>query len=249
MTDTSGIRPRYKLPDSLRGLTLLSMVLYHGAWDLVYLFGVRWNWYRALPGFVWQQSICWTFILLSGFCWPLGRHPLRRGLIVFGAGVLVSAVTLLAMPEQRILFGILTFLGSAMLLMIPLEKLLRRVPALPGLVGAGLLFALTYRLPDGLLGIGRWAVPLPEALHRGYGTAFLGFPPADFFSTDYFPLFPWLFLFTAGYFLCRLLMKPDRQLLTVFRWGVRPLSFLGRHSLLIYLLHQPLIYGLLSLLL
>ena len=43
MADTTGARPRYELPDSLRGLTLLSMVLYHGAWDLVYLFGVRWN--------------------------------------------------------------------------------------------------------------------------------------------------------------------------------------------------------------
>lgn len=248
MTDTSGIRPRHKLLDSLRGLTLLSMALYHGAWDLVYLFGVRWSWYRAFPGFVWQQSICWSFILLSGFCWPLGRHPLKRGLIVFGAGALVSAVTLLAMPEQRILLGILTFLGSAMLLMIPLEKPLRRVPALPGLVGAGLLFALTYRLPDGLLGIGRWAIPLPGALYRGYGAAFLGFPPDNFFSTDYFPLLPWLFLFAAGYFLCRLLMKPDRQLPAAFTKGIRPLSFLGRHSLLLYLGHQPLIYGLLSLL-
>ena len=55
-------------PDVLRGLTVVSMVLFHGMWDAVFLFGLRAPWYTALPGYLWQQSICWTFILLSGFC-------------------------------------------------------------------------------------------------------------------------------------------------------------------------------------
>ena len=91
---------RYRLLDELRGLDLISMMLYHGMWDVVFLFGVAQKWYTGRPGFVWQQSICWVFILLSGFCLPLGHHPFRRGAVVFGAGAMVTAVTLLFLPED-----------------------------------------------------------------------------------------------------------------------------------------------------
>ena len=122
-------RPRYELLDTLRGLTILSMVMYHGTWDLVYLFDMKWDWYDGTGAYVWQQSICWTFILLSGFCWSFSRNHLRRGGLVFGGGVMVSLVTNILMPENRILFGILTCIGSCMLLMIPVEKLAKKIPA------------------------------------------------------------------------------------------------------------------------
>ena len=118
---------RYRLLDELRGLDLISMMLYHGMWDVVFLFGVAQKWYTGRPGFVWQQSICWVFILLSGFCLPLGHHPFRRGAVVFGAGALVTAVTLLFLPEDVVWFGVLTLLGSSMLLTAALDPLLRRV--------------------------------------------------------------------------------------------------------------------------
>lgn len=102
---------RYRLLDELRGLDLISMMLYHGMWDVVFLFGVAQKWYTGRPGFVWQQSICWVFILLSGFCLPLGHHPFRRGAVVFGAGALVTAVTLLFLPEDVVWFGVLTLLA------------------------------------------------------------------------------------------------------------------------------------------
>ena len=122
-------KQRLHLLDALRGLTLISMIAFHGMWDLVYIAGVPCPWYSGTPGYLWQQSICWTFILLSGFCWSMSRNHLRRGLLVFGGGAVVSLVTCLLMPDSRILFGILTCLGSCMLLMIPLEKLLGRIPA------------------------------------------------------------------------------------------------------------------------
>ena len=123
---------RYRLLDELRGLDLISMMLYHGMWDVVFLFGVAQKWYTGRPGFVWQQSICWVFILLSGFCLPLGHHPFRRGAVVFGAGALVTAVTLLFLPEDVVWFGVLTLLGSSMLLTAALDPLLRRVPPAAG---------------------------------------------------------------------------------------------------------------------
>ena len=87
--------PRYALLDELRGLALISMIGYHAMWDLVYMFGLYAPWYGGTPGFLWQQATSWTFILLSGFCLGLGHHPVRRGLIVFGGGALVTLVTLI----------------------------------------------------------------------------------------------------------------------------------------------------------
>ena len=110
--------------DSIRGITILSMIAYHAMWDLVYMFGVHADWYRSDGAHLWQQSICWTFILLSGFCHALGRKPWKRGLIVIGASAAVTLVTLIFMPEQKILFGVLNLLGLSMLLMACVISLL-----------------------------------------------------------------------------------------------------------------------------
>lgn len=118
---------RYALLDELRGLDLVSMMLYHACWDMMFLFGIWMDWYAGMPGRLWQQTICWVFILLSGFCAPFGRHMLRRGVTVFAAGALVTAVTLVFMPGGRVIFGVLTFLGTAMLL----------TGVLPGRLGLG----------------------------------------------------------------------------------------------------------------
>ena len=238
--NTSG---RYALLDELRGLDLVSMMLYHGCWDLVNLFGIQADWYYGLPGQLWQQSICWVFILLSGFCAQLGHRTLRRGAQVFGAGALVMVVTLLFMPEERVIFGILTLLGSAMLLTGLLEKLLQRIPPAAGLSGSVLLFALTRNISERHLGFGGLSIWLPQTLYANYVTAYLGFYPWWFYSTDYFALLPWLFLFWVGYFLYGVV---GRQRMEFLRCSVcPPLGWLGRHSLVLYLLHQPVIYGVL----
>ena len=130
---------RYLMLDEGRGLVFLSMFFYHAMWDLVYLFGVDAGWYRGTAGYVWQQSIWWSFILLSGFCWPFGREKCRRGLLVFGAGALVTAVTCLFLPQDRVIFGVLTFLGTASLLTTFFHPLLLRMRAVPGFLTAVLL--------------------------------------------------------------------------------------------------------------
>lgn len=237
-------RKRLPLPDCLRGLTLISMILYHGMWNLVWLYGVELPWFTGTPGYLWQQNICWTFILLSGFCWNLGRHHLRRGLLVFGGGVLVSVVTALVLPQERILWGILTCTGSCMLLMIPLDRICKKIPPLWGAAGAFGLFFLLRNCNDGLLGFeGLVLGRLPQVLYRNLFTAYLGFPAPDFRSADYFSLIPWFFLFVCGYFLFRL--AESRNLTERFfsRGQLPGVNWLGRHSLLVYLLHQPVLYG------
>lgn len=241
------VRPRRRIAslDALRGLTLVSMIAYHACWDLVYLFHADWDWYRGTGAYIWQQSICWTFILLSGFCFSLGRRPLRRGLTVFGCGWVVTLVTVLFMPEEQIWFGVLTLIGSCMLLMVPLEKLLRHVPVGVGLAASAALFTLLRNVNQGTLGFEDWTLgTVPEGLYRNLLTAYIGFPPPDFFSTDYFSLLPWLFLFLAGHFLRRLLAGPMERL-DPGALRCPPLCALGRQSLPVYMLHQPVVYGVL----
>ncbi len=262
------MKQRYHILDEIRGITLCSMILYHAVWDLVYIFGYNWKWYQSDMAFLWQQSICFTFILLSGFCFSLGKKKFKRGLVVFGAGILISLVTEIFMPQNRIRFGVLTLLGSCMLIVAMAEKLgdllLQRksedVQAesnrifgtpLAGMVICMICFVLTRRINYGVLGFFDVTVArLPRFFYNlGDVGNFLGFTEQTFFSTDYFSLFPWLFLFLTGYYFYHWM---DRK-----QWGGdigkapslgawwRPV---GRHSLIIYLLHQPVVYGLLYLL-
>ena len=56
----TSLRLRSGTPDTLRGLTLVSMIVYHACWDLVYLYRLDWDWYRSFWAYAWQQSICCT---------------------------------------------------------------------------------------------------------------------------------------------------------------------------------------------
>ena len=239
------MKKRLHLLDALRGLCLISMIAFHGMWNLVYLFGVDAPWYRETPGYVWQQSICWTFILLSGFCWSFSRNHLKRGMLVFGGGLIVTAATCLLMPQNRIVFGVLTCIGSCMLLLIPLEKWAKKVPAVAGMAVSFLLFAVLRNCSSGSLGFESLVIcRLPDELYRNYLTAYLGFPQPGFFSTDYFPLIPWFFLFLTGFFLRRVLAQRNLNEKLFAKGKVPVLNWIGRHSLIVYLLHQPILYGL-----
>lgn len=238
---------RYRLLDSIRGITLLSMTAYHAVWDLVYIFGVPLEWYGTKIGYIWQQSICWTFILLSGFCWSMGRKKLKRGLTVFAGGFVITAVTLFVMPENRVVFGVLTLLGICMLMQILVEPLCRKCNSTVGMLLAFLGFLILKDINRGQIGIAAWkSMELPEELYANLFTTLWGFPARDFFSTDYFSVFPWYFLFLTGYFLYHL-MQEKELLQRLPDIHIAPLEWIGKHSLILYLLHQPVVYGVLYL--
>ena len=189
---------------------------------------------RASVGclFCCPASVCnWGIIPCAGAHSVRGRGAGHSGHAAFYAG------------GQGSFFGVLTLLGSAMLLTGLLEKPLRRIPPAAGFAISAVLFALTRNVSAGYLGFGSLRLWLPQTLYVNYATAYFGFYPLWFYSTDYFALLPWLFLFWAGYFLCGIV---GRQRMEPLRRSVcPPLGWLGRHSLLLYLLHQPVIYGVL----
>lgn len=247
---------RYQLLDTLRGFSLVSMVLFHACWDMVYLFGYDWPWYKGTPGYLWQQSICWMFILISGFCMGLkqeGRalwRDCKRGLVVLVAGILITIATLLFSPQTKIIFGVLFFLGISMILTAMLRPQLRKIPPFIGMLCVGVLFFVLRNINDGNLGFeGIVLCPLPNFLYeQGLLATFFGFQDKNFFSTDYFSLIPWYFLFLVGYFLCRCFLekKSSATLPEFFKKGIPVFKIIGQHSLPVYLLHQPVILLLLS---
>ena len=239
---------REHLIDALRGAAVLSMVLFHFCYDVFVIGGRDPGWYERGPVFLWQQSICWTFILVAGYVWRRGKKTaLRRGLLLNALGALITLVTYLAVPAEAVWFGILSFLGCAALLLLPLDKALDRLPPALGLAGAALLFALLRRLADGWIGLDPLRLQVPAELSAFKPLTLLGLPYPGFQSGDYFPLLPWFCLYLCGYFLEPLLRRSPR-------WGriagtrLEPLGWVGRKSLWIYLLHQPLCLALAKLL-
>ena len=147
-------KKRFFLIDEYRGFWMINMILYHTIWDLVYIFGCNWQWYKSDMAFYWQQSICWSFIFVSGFCWQMGKHKLKRGLQVFGAGIVITLATLIFMPDSRVIFGVLTLLGSSMLLMIPCDKIFSKVNPWIGAIASFVIFLFVYPVNDGYFGFG-----------------------------------------------------------------------------------------------
>ena len=247
---------RYQLLDTLRGFSLVSMILFHACWDLVYLFGYDWPWYKGTPGYLWQQSICWMFILISGFCMGLKQEKrtlwsdCKRGLIVLAAGILITIATLLFSPQTKIVFGVLFFLGISMILTAMLRSAFRKISPFIGMLCVGVLFFVLRNINDGNLGFeGIVLCPLPNFLYeQGLLATFFGFQDKNFFSTDYFSLIPWYFLFLVGYFLCRCFLEKNSSaaLPEFFKKGISVFEIIGQHSLPVYLLHQPVILLLLS---
>lgn len=233
---------RVHLLDETRGLCLLLMILYHGAYDVIYLFGVD------IPAFHWrivrlaQPFVAGIFIFISGIACRYSRSNLRRGLIALGLGLGLTLVTMLFLPGQEIWFGILHFMGTCMILFALLHKTADKLPAAFGIAVCAALFLFTVDLPRGLVGIpGLCSVALPESLYRPGPLLPLGFGGM---GADYFPLLPWGFVFFAGgcfgrYFLAG--RMPD----AFYKPHVPFLSAVGRRSILVYLFHQPAVYGVL----
>lgn len=130
-----------------------------------------------------------------------------------------------------------------MLLLIPLEGVLRRFEPKFGAAGCLALFLLFRDVNEGFLGAyGLRFLAMPEGWYSNYFSTFLGFPPQHFSSADYFSLFPWIFLFVMGYFSTKWVQKKVEERKNL---GLRKISALGRRSFVIYVMHQPVIFMLL----
>ena len=228
-------KPRIWELDALRGVCILCVLVVHFLFDLSFFGGLDLTlpaWYVFI-----QEYGGAIFVVLSGVCVTLGSKSVRRGLIVFACGMLITAVTYgmyrlgMSGADVVVKFGVLHLLGVCMLVYPAFKKL---PPA--ALAPLGLAIAITGYAIRSVIVPQRWLFPL--------GLTYEGFT-----SSDYFPLFPQLGYFLIGAAIGKTAYREKRTLLpgSFQKTGIaRFFCWCGRQSLFIYLLHQPIVYGLLE---
>lgn len=220
---------RIEVLDVWRSLAILLMVVYHFMYDL-YMFGVIGpdvlysGWAYAI-----RHCAAGSFMIISGAVVRFSRNSVRRGAVVFCCGMLVTVV--MGFMGMAVQFGVLHHLGT---MMIAYGIISRRVKVPKGLwfpIVCMAVFALTYYIYDTVIVETHLLIPI--------GLRYSGFS-----SADYYPLLPWGMLFAIGVWLGGLLAVWRERAPLLQRQYHPALTIAGRNSLIIYLAHQPILYGL-----
>ncbi len=207
--------------DALRVVAMLLMIVFHIIYDLNVFGGVDvsyttgfWMWVGKIAGLL--------FIFVSGISSGLSSKPVQRGVKVFGIGMIITVVTYFFLGDIYIRFGILHLLGTGMIL----SPLVRRLHSAVIVAGAGIIVFISNQISGIIVNT---VVLLP-----------LGLKYQGFRSADYYPLIPYLAVFMLGIVAYKLYYYQGKSL---FR-GNRENEFItkvSKSSLVIYLLHQPII--------
>ena len=214
--------------DLLRTIAIILMVVFHVIYDLNQFFGVK---IEYLSGFwYWEgRAAALIFIFLAGISSGFSRNTVRRGLQVFSFGMAITLVTYILFDEQYIRFGILHLLGTAMIL-FPLLKKINNIllfMSAAGIVFTGMVMKNTLAATSLLLPLG--------VRYKG------------FISLDYYPLCPFLMVFILG-ILAYKMFYYTKQSLFSFGFENKYILLISKNSLLIYLIHQPIILTLIFIL-
>ena len=237
------MKERYHLLDALRGFAIYHVIIFHFLYDVYVVYGLNPDWPDQTWVQLWQRNGCGLFVLVSGMVFALGRNTFKRGLQLQILGLIITLVTVLFAPNEVIYYGILTFFGSAMWLTLLLKRFLQCVPAICGMLVSVACYVLTKDVATGVGSfLGRKLFEFPEWLYQDY-FAILGFHSNTFYSSDYVPLVPHIFLFWFGMYLFAWIR--ERKLTHLLNGGnYKIFIWPGTHSLEVYILHQPILMGL-----
>ncbi|MDE6724411.1 MAG: DUF1624 domain-containing protein [Ruminiclostridium sp.] len=233
--------------DELRGFAIICMVVYHLMVDLKFVFNVDVpiffeSWFDII-----RDVFVGIFISISGIVCNYSRSNVKRGVQCFFIGMIITFVTAFLSPSSPDMFGILHCLGVCMMLYGLGQPIFEKIPAFAGIIINVLIFVFTFNFKSGYTGIyGFFRVKMPDILYSTSVLFPLGFPGKGFTTLDYFPLFPWLFLFIAGAFY-GVYVKNGHAPKFFYKTHIPFFAAAGRHSIWIYVLHQPIIYPVLCL--
>src|SRR3989338_17064 len=234
------IKQRFWEIDFLRGIAIVMMIIFHLMFDLAYFGSYSIN---VSSGFwlYFARATALMFIFLVGISLALSFSKagnlrkwriknLKRGLVVFFFGLIITLITWLFLREEFIIFGILHFIGISIIIS---------------------MFFIDLKHWNLLLGIflislGIW---LSDFTFNFPWLLWLVFQPASFYTLDYYPLLPWFGVVLIGIYFGGLLYKKNTRKFKITDFSksllVKLFGFLGRNSLLIYLMHQPILIVLL----
>lgn len=236
---TKIMKSRVGFIDELRGLCIILMVLYHLFFDLVYIYGVNIPIFSSMQMDFLRDFFAGVFIFISGVSCRFSHNNIKRGAICFLIGMALTLITIFLMPDQAIKFGILHLLGICMILFGLLKKVIDKIRfPIIGILICVLFYSLTMNIKSGTIA----SFLLPTQITSNPYLFPFGITTPGFFSSDYFPLFPWMFVFFAGTYF-GVYIANNRFPKFLYKTHIRPLAFVGRHTLIVYLAHQPIVYG------
>lgn len=222
--------------DFLRGIAIILMICFHIAYDLKYFELLNFN-IDSTTWTIFRISIFSLFFVLVGISLSISKSRGKqfkdffiRGLKVFFWGLIITLVTYIFMRQGFVSFGVLHFIGLSIILAYPFLKFsyLNLLLAVPIIVFGLYLFSVSFNF--------EWLL-------------WIGLKPSGFYTVDYFPLLPYFGIILIGIFLGKKLypnaMRAFKQKESPSSAFVKFIDFLGKKSLLIYLLHQPVIIGIL----
>ena len=231
--------------DALRGLAMLWMTGFHFCFDLNYFGFIRQNFYENPAWTVQRGAIVSLFLFCAGMGQALAARQgqgwprfWRRWAQVAGGAALVTAASWMAFGPGFIYFGVLH--GLAVMLIAARLLLARRASQAALVVGGAALIALFWAAPAALSAAG----PRVADLFNSRALNWLGLMTRKPYTEDYVPLAPWLGVLLWGAAAGRWL-GAGRALAGGGGWATRALARLGRWSLSYYLLHQPVLIGVL----
>jgi len=214
--------------DALRGLAIVLMVIYHIIFMLSFFNIIDFDILGSLAFEFHARVTQFLFLGLVGVSIHFSSRnfsgQLRRGAFIMAAAFLISLVTYVVVPEDYVRFGILHFIAVA----IPVTVLFKGRPKLT-LLAVAFSFVLGYFFKNTLVE-SIWLFPF-------------GLHTSSFQSVDYFPLFPWLVLPLIGLYAAEFYYKERKATSLKFLGSIPGFVWMGKRSFIIYLVHVPIIYG------
>lgn len=227
---------RYAEIDLLRGMAILGMIVYH-SFFLLDFFGVAEFHVQEGVLKLLARTVQFLFLAIVGVSLAISRNrggssisfyqrQLLRASVIFLCAMIVTITTKLLIPDQYVRFGVLHFIAVAIVLLSSMA----RSPIVVG-ISAAVIFIASFFMNFISFDSGLFAIAL--------GTA------APFATVDYFPLIPWLALPAIGIVIGNSFYPhapfslPDGSIM-------RSLNWLGRHALIIYMIHVPVLFGIIA---
>lgn len=218
--------------DNLRGLAIIAMVAYHFCFDLRHFGFTTSDFYRDPFWLHARTAILSSFLFLAGISLVLAQSTAQgrarfwwQVARVGGAAMLVSVASYIVFPQRYIWFGVLHAIAVSLIVLRPLADR----PWLALVLGIAVIVAGNV-----------WTSPLFDSRTLGWVGFMTAKPPTE----DYVPLLPWTGVMLLGIAAAHALRRHDFRTLAVLTRMPAALGVLGRHSLAVYLVHQPLLFGL-----
>lgn len=206
--------------DFLRGIAIILMITFHVVFDLRDIYNYPVNYMSGVFYYVGKASAI-LFMLVSGISCSFSKNNVKRGLRIFAIAMGITVATYIFDPALIIKFGILHFFGISMIL-FPLFKPLNKNI----LILLATLIIAAGNLMSTINVTSEYLFPL-------------GLTTGSFTSSDYYPLFPWFGVFLYGAALSKIFYKEKKSIFN-FTIPDNPIMFIGRHSLAVYVIHQPI---------